>query len=123
MYPVCKTDPDLNAGGCRYFIPHNRILTDHLLGLVFTFLYNFFSSTLRALGDSNTPLYFLMISAVLNILGDLFFVVVLKAGSNGCAVSTVLSEALCCVFCVIYIQKKYLCSGSERNGWYLTARS
>lgn len=76
------------------------------LGLVFTFLYNFFSSTLRALGDSNTPLYFLMISAVLNILGDLFFVVVLKAGSNGCAVSTVLSEALCCIFCVIYIQKK-----------------
>ena len=65
--------------------------------MVFTFLYNFFSSTLRALGDSNTPLYFLMISAVLNILGDLFFVVVLKAGSNGCAVSTVLSEALCCV--------------------------
>lgn len=76
------------------------------LGLVFTFLYNFFSSTLRALGDSNTPLYFLMISAVLNILGDLFFVVVLKAGSNGCAVSTVLSEALCCIFCIIYIQKK-----------------
>lgn len=76
------------------------------LGLVFTFLYNFFSSTLRALGDSNSPLYFLIISAVLNIFGDLFFVVVLKAGSNGCAVSTVISEALCCLFCMIYIQKK-----------------
>lgn len=76
------------------------------VGLVFTFLYNFFSSTLRALGDSNTPLYFLIISAVLNILGDLFFVIVLKAGSNGCAVSTVISEALCCLFCIIYIQKK-----------------
>lgn len=76
------------------------------VGLVFTFLYNFFSSTLRALGDSNSPLYFLIISAVLNIFGDLFFVVVLKAGSNGCAVSTVLSEALCCLFCIIYIQKK-----------------
>lgn len=75
-------------------------------GLVFTFLYNFFSSTLRALGDSNSPLYFLIISAILNIFGDLFFVVVLKAGSNGCAVSTVLSEALCCLFCIIYIQKK-----------------
>ena len=75
-------------------------------GLIFTFIYNFYASTLRALGDSRSPLYFLMISAVLNILGDLFFVVVLKAGSNGCAVSTVLSEALCCVFCVIYIQKK-----------------
>ena len=76
------------------------------LGLMFTFLYNFFSSTLRALGDSVSPLYFLIISAVLNIFGDLFFVIVLKAGSNGCAISTVLSEALCCLFCIIYIQKK-----------------
>ena len=76
------------------------------LGLMFTFLYNFFSSTLRALGDSASPLYFLIISAALNIFGDLFFVIVLKAGSNGCAVSTVLSEALCCLFCIIYIQKK-----------------
>ena len=75
------------------------------LGLMFTFLYNFFSSTLRALGDSASPLYFLIISAVLNIFGDLFFVIVLKAGSNGC-ISTVLSEALCCLFCIIYIQKK-----------------
>ena len=76
------------------------------LGLMFTFLYNFFSSTLRALGDSASPLYFLIISTVLNIFGDLFFVIVLKAGSNGCAISTVLSEALCCLFCIIYIQKK-----------------
>ena len=76
------------------------------LGMVFTFLYNFFASTLRALGDSSSPLYFLIVSAVLNIFGDLFFVVVLKAGSNGCAISTVLSEALCSLFCVIYIQKK-----------------
>ena len=76
------------------------------LGLMFTFLYNFFSSTLRALGDSASPLYFLIISAVLNIFGDQFFVIVLKAGSNGCAISTVLSEALCCLFCIIYIQKK-----------------
>lgn len=76
------------------------------LGLMFTFLYNFFSSTLRALGDSASPLYFLIISAVLNIFGDLLFVIVLKAGSNGCAISTVLSEALCCLFCIIYIQKK-----------------
>lgn len=76
------------------------------LGLMFTFLYNFFSSTLRALGDSASPLYFLIISVVLNIFGDLFFVIVLKAGSNGCAISTVLSEALCCLFCIIYIQKK-----------------
>lgn len=84
-------------------------------GLIFTFLYNFFSSTLRALGDSSTPLYFLIASALLNIVGDLFFVVVLGAGSNGCAVATVISEALCCLFCVIYIQKKVplLCLGGD----------
>lgn len=75
-------------------------------GLVFTFLYNFYASTLRALGDSSTPLYFLIISSVLNILGDLFFVIVLKWGSNGCAISTVISEGLCCLFCGMYIKKK-----------------
>lgn len=72
-------------------------------GLIFTFLYNFYASTLRALGDSTAPLYFLMCSAALNIIGDLFFVIVLQWGSNGCALSTVISEALCCLFCGIYI--------------------
>lgn len=88
------------------------------LGMMFTFLYNFFASTLRALGDSSSPLYFLIISAVLNIFGDLFFVVVLKAGSNGCAISTVLSEALCSLFCVIYIQKKVPLLRLGKSGWY-----
>ena len=76
------------------------------VGLMFTFLYNFFSSTLRALGDSNSPLYFLIISAILNVFGDLFFIIVLKAGSNGCAVSTVISEALCCIFCIALCAEK-----------------
>lgn len=75
-------------------------------GLVFTYLYNFFSSTLRALGDAKSPLYFLIISAVINVLGDLFFVVVLHMGSTGCAIATVISEALSALFCVLYIQKK-----------------
>ena len=63
-------------------------------------------ATLRALGDSKSALYFLMISSVLNIGGDLFFVQVLNWGSNGCALSTVVSEALCCVLCVLYIRWK-----------------
>jgi Na+-driven multidrug efflux pump len=44
------------------------------LGLIFTFIYNFLANTMRALGDSKTPLYFLVTSAFLNIFGDLFFV-------------------------------------------------
>lgn len=85
------------------------------VGLVFTFIYNFFSNTLRALGDSKVPLYFLIISAVLNVVGDLFFVVVLKWGVPGSALATVLSEALCCLCCVIYIKKKVplLCLGKK----------
>ena len=75
-------------------------------GLLFTFFYNFLAATMRALGDSKSALYFLMISSVLNIGGDLFFVKVLDWGSEGCALSTVLSEALCCVFCLIYIRWK-----------------
>lgn len=84
-------------------------------GLVFTFLYNFYASTLRALGDSSTPLYFLIISSVLNIIGDLFFVIVLNWGSNGCAIATVISEGLCCLFCGLYIRKKVpvLCLGKK----------
>ena len=96
---LLQVDPSIMDMTVQYL----RII---FLGLMFTFLYNFFSSTLRALGDSASPLYFLIISAILYIFGDLFFVIVLKAGSNGCAISTVLSEALCCLFCIIYIQKK-----------------
>ena len=96
---LLQVDPSIMDMTVQYL----RII---FLGLMFTFLYNFFSSTLRALGDSASPLYFLIISAILNIFGDLFLVIVLKAGSNGCAISTVISEALCCLFCIIYIQKK-----------------
>lgn len=99
MLKLIQVDPSIMDLTAEYL----RII---FWGLMFTFLYNFFSSTLRALGDSNSPLYFLIISAVLNVFGDLFFVIVLKDGSRGCAISTVLSEALCSLFCVIYIQKK-----------------
>ncbi len=75
-------------------------------GIPFTLLYNVTSALMRALGDSKSALYFLMISSVLNIGGDLFFVQVLNWGSNGCALSTVVSEALCCLLCVLYIRWK-----------------
>ena len=85
------------------------------LGLLFTFIYNFLANTLRALGDSRTPLYFLVISALFNILGDLFFVVVLGWGVDGSALSTVLSEALCCLCCAVYVKRRVpvLCLGKR----------
>lgn len=85
------------------------------LGLIFTFIYNFLANTMRALGDSKTPLYFLVTSAFLNIFGDLFFVVVLRWGVAGSAIATVCSEGLCCLLCGIYIKKKIplLCLGKS----------
>ena len=92
------------------------------LGFIFTFIYNFFACTLRALGDSKTPLYFLVTSAFLNIFGDLFFVVVLRWGVAGSAIATVCSEGLCCLLCGIYIKKKIplLCLGKK---WWVFDKS
>lgn len=59
-------------------------------------------SILRALGDSKTPLIFLVLCSLLNIVLDLLFVVVFKTGVAGAAFATVLSEAIAAVLCVIY---------------------
>ena len=78
----------LIQGSCKRFHKRIILLPEHLF---FTFFYNFLAAVMRALGDSKSALYFLMISSVLNIFGDLFFVQVLGWGSEGCALSTVLS--------------------------------
>ena len=92
------------------------------LGLIFTFIYNFLANTMRALGDSKTPLYFLMISAFFNVAGDLLLVAVFGMGVFGSAVSTVASEALSCLFCAVYIKKRipHLCLGKK---WLVFDRS
>lgn len=84
-------------------------------GLIFTFVYNFFSNTLRALGDSRAPLYFLIISAFLNIVLDLLFIVLFEWGVPGSAAATVLSQAASCLFCFVYIKRKVplLCLGKK----------
>lgn len=59
-------------------------------------------SILRALGDSKTPLIFLVFCSLLNIVLDLLFVVVLKTGVAGAAFATVLSETIAAILCIIY---------------------
>lgn len=92
------------------------------IGILFTFIYNFLANTLRALGDSKTPLYFLVASAILNVLGDLLFVAVFGWGVAGSAISTVLSEASSCLFCALYIRKRVplLCLGKR---WFVFDKS
>lgn len=75
-------------------------------GTIFLMLYNFYSSILRALGDSVTPLIFLIVATVLNIGGDLFFVLVLHMGVAGVAIATVGAQAVSVILCAIYCSKK-----------------
>ena len=78
-----------------------------LAGLVVTALYNIFACTLRAIGDSVTPLIFLIISAFLNIVLDYSFIKFLKMGVAGAAYATVISQVVSVILCFIYIRKKY----------------
>lgn len=77
------------------------------LGLLFQFLYNCVASILRAVGDSRATLYFLCVSAVLNLLLDLLFVAKFRWGVAGAAVATVLSQFVCVVVCFVYMFGRY----------------
>ena len=96
---LLQVDPKIMSDSISY-------LRTIMAGLVFSFLYNYFASILRAMGDSRSPLYFLGISAGLNIIGDLFLVVSLNMGIFGAALSTVICEGLSAVLCWIYIYLK-----------------
>lgn len=78
-----------------------------IAGLVITLLYDVLSATLRAIGDTVTPLIVLAVSVVLNIGGDLLLIMVLHMGVLGAAVATVLSQLIAVVVCAVYLWKKY----------------
>ena len=62
------------------------------MGIIAIFLYNFFAAYLRSIGNSVTPLVFLALSSIVNIILDLYFVIVLKKGVSGAALATVISQ-------------------------------
>ena len=76
------------------------------VGIVFVSLYNFIASMLRALGDSKTPLYFLIVSCVINVILDVFFVYSLKMSVAGAGVATVISQLLSGAGCFVFAVKK-----------------
>lgn len=77
------------------------------LGIPVVFLYNMTAAILRSLGDSKTPVVFLVMAAVLNIFLDVFCIVVLPMGVAGAAVATVVSQAVAGLACLIYMRKKF----------------
>lgn len=77
------------------------------LGTIAQLFYNFIISILRSIGDSFTPLVFLLISTLTNIVLDLLFIKVFKWGVSGAAGATILTQVLCTVACFIYTFAKY----------------
>lgn len=77
------------------------------MGIIAIFLYNFFSAYLRSIGNSVIPLIFLAISSILNIILDLYFVLVLKMGVGGAALATVLSQYVSGIGIMLYTLLKY----------------
>ena len=78
-----------------------------IAGMLTTFLYDTCAASLRALGDTVTPLVILAVSVTLNIAGDLFFILVIKAGVQGAAIATVLSQTLAFLVCWFYMIRRY----------------
>ena len=78
-----------------------------LAGLIAATLYNICAAILRAMGDSFTPLIFLIISTLLNIFLDYGFILYLHMGVAGAALATVISQAVSAVLCFLYMRKKY----------------
>lgn len=108
-----NTPENLLGQSAAYF----RII---LFGLTAAMLYNGCAAVLRAVGDTVTPLVFLILSALLNVGLDLFFVCVLHTGVAGAAAATVLAQVVSGALCVLYIYRKYPILHPERADFRLS---
>lgn len=87
------------------------------LGIPVVYLYNLLSGILRSLGDSKTPLYFLIMSSLLNIVLDFVAILALGMGVGGAAWATVVSQGVSGILCLIYIHKKYPILKLSKEEW------
>jgi putative MATE family efflux protein len=81
-------------------------ITIILFGIFASMSFNLLSNVIRALGDSRTPLFFLIIASVINIALDLFLIIVMHMGVAGAGVATVAAQVLASIMCILYIYKK-----------------
>lgn len=89
-------------------------------GLIITGAYNALAAFLRALGDSKSPLYFLIISAAINVVLDVVFIAVFGMGVEGCGYATVIAQGISAVCCLIYIIKRFPILHLERKNFEIS---
>lgn len=92
------------------------------IGIPAIILYNMGACVLRALGDSRSPVWFLAIASLINIVLDLLTVCVLDWGVRGAAVATVVSQAVSGVLCVWYMRRRFPVLRMEKDDWQLRRR-
>jgi len=83
-------------------------LSIHFIGIIFLFGYNFISTVLRAVGDSQTPLRFVLLAVILNLFMDPLFISVFNLGIAGAAYATVVSQGIAFIYGVVYTVRKRL---------------
>ena len=86
-------------------------------GIPFTILYNLLSGCLRSLGDSRTPLLFLILSSVLNVALDLMLILVFHLGVLGASLATVVSQAISGLLCLLFIALRVPILHISREEW------
>lgn len=87
------------------------------LGIPACYLYNMLAGIIRSMGDSTTPLVFLLLSSAMNIALDLFTIVVLKMGVAGAAWATVISQAVSGILCLFYMKQRFTVLKMEGDEW------
>ena len=88
-------------------------------GTVVVIFYNLFASILRALGDSKTPLNFLILSSIINVVLDILLVVYIPLGVKGTAIATIISQGISCFLCYFYMKKKFPILKLSKKDWIL----
>lgn len=112
LLTLMNTPSDIYAASKEY-------ITIICLGLVCNILYNLLASILRAVGNSKVPLYFLIVSALLNVILDLVFIINFEMGVAGAAWATIISQGVSGILCLLYIMKKVEILHIKKDDWKL----
>ena len=97
----------------------NSYLFIMFIGIIATVFYNYSSNIIRALGDSKTPLYFLIFASILNIFLDLLFILKFHMGVEGAAWATVFSQAISTILCLVFMFYKFPILRLKKEDWQI----
>lgn len=112
LLELLETPSDIIEGAYSYIVVI-------FYGTYASLLFNLLSNIIRALGDSKTPLYFLIIACVINVVLDFVFILYFSMGVAGAAWATIIAQTVSGVLCFIYMIKKFPILKFEKSDWEL----